>query len=194
MKKILQIITFLSLCNNTEAGNATPLNPTAQPLRITLQTEQRQLIDKLRNQVQSYLVSPQISTLNTLGIYIQKDILNMTKSLWESCNNQLLQAQSRDASLSTKSKHREGFALLIKFFEETNNAVEALMKKYHSHSKERAQTKQSDASKKSPDSSFDKKEEYYALQQNIVIPLTECKEIIDRATNSALIKLLEYLH
>lgn len=194
MKKIVLILTLLSLGKTAQATNTIPSNPTSQPLRITLTSEQKQLIEKLKNQVQSHLASPQMSTLKTLGTYIQKDIFNITKSLWETSNNQLLQAQNRDVSLSTKSKHRETFALLIKFFEEINHAVEPLVQKYHSLSKDRAKTKQNDASKKSSNGSFEKKEEYYALQQNVVIPLAECKEVVDKATNLALIKLLEYLN
>ncbi len=194
MKKIVVTLTFLLSYSTGLATNTSPSNPTLQPLRITLTNEQQQLIIKLKNQVQSYLASPQMNILKTLGTYIQKDILNMTKSLWESCNEQLQQAQKRDASLTAKSRHREAFATLIKFFEEVNDTVQPLIQQYHLLSKSRAKTKQLDASQKSPQGSFDKKEEYYALQHNIFLPLTECKETVDKATRFASVKLLEYLN
>jgi hypothetical protein len=190
MKKILIGILMLSVCRIGLATNQFPTSATARYPVVVLNAQDIQLLAKLNNQIREYLNTKRTDTLNTLGNFIQNEIIRRLNALYASFVSEIEKAQTTDVSRSAVSHPERDFNYLRLFFNTLDDSLESLLKTYNTHSTNRALAKQQSAAQKSA-TSFNQEEEYYALQRNIFIPFNDCKKLIDKATRTAVSKLLE---
>lgn len=190
------IIMFITLLNSfsyhTVQASDTPRSATSSPVPVYLNPTDTQIINKVRNQVQEYLQYSRLTTLDTLGNYLKKDVLNTINFLHTSFQNEVQKSQKRDTAQNMTSKPYKSLAYCMLFFNTLIDTLQPLITKYEKLKTDRTTKKYQAASQKTVAPVLTQAQEYFSLKSNIMLPYQNFKQIVDQAITSSLVKLLEY--